>query len=144
MATSLMIRNSIFFIIFACLWSLHDAKDTLKPGDTLNSSSTLVSASGKFVLKFVVQTIDGSNTSYIAILRDKQGANKAWIGNRNSPIPYPSSPLLTFDLSNTLRITNQGLLSLDWDPNGKQLRIKQGGVVNWTSGVFDDGSIYFS
>ncbi|KAM1795942.1 hypothetical protein ACFX15_035286 [Malus domestica] len=229
MATSLMIRNSIFFIIFACLWCLHDAKDTLKPGDTLNSSSTLVSASGKFVLKFVVQTIDGSNSSYIAILHDKQGANKAWIGNRNSPIPYPSSPLLTFDLSNTLRITNQGgnpiviysppknisstnafeailldsgnfvireapsvngstngvlwqsfdyptdtflpgmklgvdrrsgknwsllswatsynpapgPLTLDWDPNGKQLRIKQGGVVNWTSGVFDDGKFPF-
>ncbi|RXH98555.1 hypothetical protein DVH24_010880 [Malus domestica] len=200
----------------------------MKPGDTLNSSSSLVSASGKFNLSFVVQTMD-SNTSYIAILRNNQLPNKAWIGNRNSPIPYPSSPLLTFDLSNTLRITYQGgnpiviysppknisstnafeailldsgnfvireassvngstngvlwqsfdyptdtflpgmklgvdrrsgknwsllswatsfnpapgPLTLDWDPNGKQLRIKQGGVVYWTSGVFDGGKFPF-
>nr|XP_028959365.1 G-type lectin S-receptor-like serine/threonine-protein kinase CES101 [Malus domestica] len=192
------------------------------------SNSDIVSASGKFNLSFVVQTMD-SNTSYIAILRNNQLPNKAWIGNRNSPIPYPSSPLLTFDLSNTLRITYQGgnpiviysppknisstnafeailldsgnfvireassvngstngvlwqsfdyptdtflpgmklgvdrrsgknwsllswatsfnpapgPLTLDWDPNGKQLRIKQGGVVYWTSGVFDGGKFPF-
>ncbi|CAB4307404.1 unnamed protein product [Prunus armeniaca] len=109
MATGLMMMSSIFFIIFASLWTCHDAaSDTLKPGDTLNSSSSLVSASGKFILHFVVQTIDGSNTSYLAILRNKPGANKAWIGNRNTPIPYPSSPLLTLDLNNTLKITYPG------------------------------------
>ncbi|BFG28711.1 hypothetical protein CerSpe_149850 [Prunus speciosa] len=108
MATALMM-NSIIFLIFACLWTCQDAaSDTLKPGDTLNSSSSLVSASGKFILRFVVQTIDSSNTSYLAILRNKQGANKAWIGNRNTPIPYPSSPLLTLDLNNTLKITQTG------------------------------------
>ncbi|VVA27423.1 PREDICTED: G-type lectin S-receptor [Prunus dulcis] len=106
MATDLMM-NSFIFLIFACLWTCqHAASDTLKPGDTLNSSSSLVSASGKFILRFVVQP--SSNTSYLAILRNKPGANKAWIGNRNTPIPYPSSPLLTLDLNNTLKITQTG------------------------------------
>ncbi|ONI11932.1 hypothetical protein PRUPE_4G135600, partial [Prunus persica] len=106
MATALMM-NSFIFLIFACLWTCQDAaSDTLKPGDTLNSSSSLVSASGKFILRFIVQT--SSNTSYLAILRNKPGANKAWIGNRNTPIPYPSSPLLTLDLNNTLKITQTG------------------------------------
>ncbi|CAB4277026.1 unnamed protein product [Prunus armeniaca] len=221
-----MMMSSIFFIIFASLWACHyAASDTLKPGDTLNSSSSLVSASGKFILHFVVQTIDGSNTSYLAILRNKPGANKAWIGNRNTPIPYPSSPLLILDLNNTLKITYPGgdpivissapqtsvvvatlldsgnfvlqevnsvnkstsrvlwqsfdyptdtflpgmklgvdhrnghnwsllswatsynpapgPLSLDWDPNGHQLRIKQAGVVYWSSGIFGDGRFEF-
>ncbi|CAL9016563.1 unnamed protein product, partial [Prunus brigantina] len=104
-----MMMSSIIFIIFASLWTCHDAaSDTLKPGDTLNSSSSLVSASGKFILGFVVQNIDGFNTSYLAIQRNKSEANKAWIGNRNTPIPYPSSPLLTLDLNNTLKITYPG------------------------------------
>lgn len=102
-ATGLMI-NSIFLIIFACLCSCHDARDTLKPGDTLNSSSLLVSASGKFSLGFYVY----NNTSYLAVQGSNQGLNRAWIGNRDTPIPYASSPVLTVDTNNTLKITYQG------------------------------------
>ncbi|KAB2636886.1 G-type lectin S-receptor-like serine/threonine-protein kinase CES101 [Pyrus ussuriensis x Pyrus communis] len=220
-ATGLMI-NSIFLIIFACLCSCHDARDTLKPGDTLNSSSLLVSASGKFSLGFYVY----NNTSYLAVQGSNQGLNRAWIGNRDTPIPYASSPVLTLDTNNTLKITYQGgdpivlysptsstssvaatildsgnfvlqevssvngsingvlwqsfdhptdtfipgmklgvdltngknwsllswatsynpapgLFSLDWDPREHELRIKQGGVVYWTSGVFEDGKFKF-
>ncbi|KAM1570915.1 hypothetical protein ACFX10_035861 [Malus domestica] len=101
------IINSVFLIIFACLWSFHDGRDTLKQGDTLNSSSNLVSASGNFTLSFVVHNIDGSNCSYLAIMRNGgyEIPNRAWIGNRDSPVLYPSSPLLTLDFNNTLKIS---------------------------------------
>ncbi|CAL2253237.1 unnamed protein product [Prunus armeniaca] len=108
MATGLMMISSIIFIIFASLWTYHDAaSDTLKPGDTLNSSSSLVSASGKFSLYFYVY-IDGSNNnSYLAIL-NKEAPNNVWIGNRDTPIVYPSSAVLTLDWNNTLKLTHQG------------------------------------
>ncbi|KAM1892756.1 hypothetical protein ACFX14_035878 [Malus domestica] len=78
------IINLVFLIIFACLWSSHDGRDTLKQGDTLNSSSSLLS-------------------SYHH--GDSATANGAWIGNRDSPVLYPSSPLLTLDFNNTLKIS---------------------------------------
>ncbi|XP_070668898.1 G-type lectin S-receptor-like serine/threonine-protein kinase CES101 [Malus domestica] len=204
----------------------HDARDTLKPGDTLNSSSLLVSASGKFSLGFYVYNNGSTNTSYLAVQGSNQGLNRAWIGNRDTPIPYASSPVPTVDTNNTLKITYQGgdpivlysptsstssveatildsgnfvlqevssvngstngvlwqsfdhptdtfipgmklgvdltngknwsllswatsynpapgLFSLDWDPKEHELRIKQGGVVYWTSGVFEDGKFKF-
>ncbi|CAN6684241.1 unnamed protein product [Malus baccata var. baccata] len=219
-ATGLTI-NSIFLIIFACSCSCHDARDTLKPGDTLNSSSLLVSASGKFSLGFYVYNNGSTNTSYLAVQgSSNQGLNRAWIGNRDTPIPYASSPVPTLDTNNTLKITYQGgdpivlysptsstssveatildsghfvlqevssvngstngvlwqsfdhptdtfipgmklgvdltngknwsllswatsynpapgLFSLDWDPKEHELRIKQGGVVSWTSGRYN-------
>ncbi|XP_021800333.1 G-type lectin S-receptor-like serine/threonine-protein kinase At1g67520 [Prunus avium] len=160
----------------------------------------------------------------------KRHGNISWIANPDSPISSSSSPLLTLDTNNTLKITHQGgdpfvissapqsndtstsvvatlldlgnfvlqevssvnrsmirlfwqsfdhpldtflpgmklgvdhksghiwsLLSrgspdnlmspgpfsLDWDPNGHQLKIKKDGVVYWTSGVFSDGIFEF-
>ncbi|KAM1266207.1 hypothetical protein ACFX15_035285 [Malus domestica] len=103
------IINLVFLIIFAGLWSSDGGRDTLKQGDTLNSSSSLVSASGNFTLSFVVNFIDGSNCSFLAIMRNGESAtaNRAWIGNRDSPVLYPSSPLLTLDFNNTLKISQK-------------------------------------
>ncbi|CAL2253235.1 unnamed protein product [Prunus armeniaca] len=105
-----IIRNLTFLITFGCLWTCHYAasltQDTLKPGETLNSSRSLVSASGNFTLAFFVPN-DGSKNSQLAILRSKKGVNHAWIANRNTPILYPSSPFLTLDSNNTLKITHQ-------------------------------------
>ncbi|PQM40907.1 G-type lectin S-receptor-like serine/threonine-protein kinase [Prunus yedoensis var. nudiflora] len=217
-------------IIFACRWTWHDATDILKQGDTLNSTGYLVSSSEKFSLNFTVRTIDGSDSSFLSIIRFKRYTNIAWIANPDSPISSSSSPLLTLDTNNTLKITHQGgdpfvlstapqtndtstsvvatlldsgnfvlqevssvngstirvfwqsfdhpldtflpdmklgvdhinghiwsLLSrgsgdkwmspgpfsLDWDPNGHQLKIKKDGVVYWTSGIFSDGRFEF-
>ncbi|CAN6684245.1 unnamed protein product [Malus baccata var. baccata] len=107
--------NLLFLIIFAGLWSSYDGRDTLKQGDTLNSSSSLVSASGNFTLSFVVYILDGSNCSFLAIMRNGESAtaNRAWIGNRDSPVLYPSSPLLTLDFNNTLKISQK---NEDQDP----------------------------
>ncbi|CAL9016562.1 unnamed protein product, partial [Prunus brigantina] len=113
MATGLMMIGSIIFIIFASLWTCHDAaSDTLKPGDTLNSSSSLVSASGKFSLYFYVYNDGSNNNSYLAIL-NKEAPNNVWIGNRDTPIVYPSSAVLTLDWNNTLKLTHQEVNSTD-------------------------------
>ncbi|KAM1266209.1 hypothetical protein ACFX2J_035804 [Malus domestica] len=107
MATGSVIKYAIILVCFASLWTCHDAIDTLKPGDTLNSTSSLLSASGTFTLNFIEKVIGGSDNSFIAILRVKSGANKAWIANRDTPILSSSSPLLTLDSNNTLKITHQ-------------------------------------
>ncbi|XP_048425845.1 G-type lectin S-receptor-like serine/threonine-protein kinase At1g67520 [Pyrus x bretschneideri] len=107
MATGSVIKYAIILVCFASLWTCHDAADTLKPGDTLNSTSSLLSASGTFTLNFIEKAIRGSDNSFIAILRVKSGANKAWIANRDTPILSSSSPLLTLDSNNTLKITHQ-------------------------------------
>ncbi|CAL9016564.1 unnamed protein product, partial [Prunus brigantina] len=77
--------------------------DTLKPGDTLNSFSSLVSASAKFTLSFF-----GPNESYLTIMRNKYPTNEAWIGNWRTPIRQPLSAILTLDRNNTLKITQNG------------------------------------
>ncbi|PRQ30517.1 putative non-specific serine/threonine protein kinase [Rosa chinensis] len=103
-----------FLIIFSSLWCCHVAAadsigDTLEIGDTLNSSSALVSASGKFTLLFLPNA-SNSNYSYLNIRRPNGiGANKAWVGNRDSPVLYLFG-VLTLDSNNTLKIitNNEG------------------------------------
>ncbi|KAL6201861.1 hypothetical protein ACLB2K_025573 [Fragaria x ananassa] len=100
----------IFFLItLSSLWSYHVASaadnigDTLKIGDTLNSSSALVSASGKFTLLFLPNG-SSSNYRYLNIRRQNvAAANKAWVANRDSPVLYPFG-VLTLDSNNTLKI----------------------------------------
>ncbi|KAM1792161.1 hypothetical protein DVH24_010873 [Malus domestica] len=57
-------------------------KDTLKPaGDTLNSSSSLVSASEKFSFSSCVHDDSSKSTSYVSIQSNKADGNIAWICN---------------------------------------------------------------
>ncbi|KAM5586766.1 G-type lectin S-receptor-like serine/threonine-protein kinase [Rosa sericea] len=103
-----------FLIILSSLWSCHvvaaadNIGDTLKIGDTLNSSSALVSASGKFTLLFLPNG-SSSNYSYLYNRRyNVTSANKGWVGNRDSPVLYPFG-VLTLDSNNTLKIiTTEG------------------------------------
>lgn len=100
----------VYLIILSSLWTCLIAaaaenRDTLKVGDTLNSSSSsaLVSASGKFTLLFLTND-SSSNYSYLYIRRANiSGANKAWVANSDTPVLYPSG-VLTLDTNNTLRI----------------------------------------
>ncbi|KAM1212770.1 hypothetical protein ACFX14_004399 [Malus domestica] len=109
MAIGSVIKYAIILFCFATLWTCHDAMDTLKPGDTLNSTSSLLSASGSFTLNFV--ELGSPDNSFLAILRVKSKANRAWIANRDTPFSSSSSPILTLDLNNVLKITRQ-----DGDP----------------------------
>ncbi|BFG28703.1 hypothetical protein CerSpe_149770 [Prunus speciosa] len=100
-------------VSFSCtIWSACYAanRDTLKPGDTLNSSGTLVSAMGKFTLNFTVLDEGKPNSSYLVL----QGTEDIipfyswiWIANRNTPIMYPTGAL-TLDRNGTLKITQKG------------------------------------
>ncbi|KAL6206093.1 hypothetical protein ACLB2K_023342 [Fragaria x ananassa] len=205
------------------LWSAacNGATNTLKPGDSLVSDSSLVSASGKFTMNFRVYDHE-ANLSYL-VIKYNASHNYAWVGNRETPILYPFG-VLTLDRNNTLKITHRdgdavvlysaesgtvsgdvvatltddgnfvlqelssdgsvkrvlwqsfdypgdvllpgmklgvnrsnghnwslscwltersavpGPFTLDWDPDGKQLKIKRRGVVYWSSGVFRDGN----
>ncbi|KAM2792642.1 hypothetical protein PS2_004270 [Malus domestica] len=159
MAIGSVIKYAIILFCFATLWTCHDAMDTLKPGDTLNSTSSLLSASGSFTLNFV--ELGSPDNSFLAILRVKSKANRAWIANRDTPFSSSSSPILTLDLNNVLKITRQDgdpvvlsaapyindtrtrPYSLFWDTNGHQLNIKRNGIVYWKSGVFADGRFEF-
>ncbi|KAM5586771.1 hypothetical protein ABKV19_005612 [Rosa sericea] len=104
-----------FLIILSSSWNCHVAAaadnigDTLKIGDTLNSSSALVSTTGKFTLLFLPLS-SSSNYNYLYIRRyNVSGANRAWVGNRDSPVLYPFG-VLTLDSNNTLKIitNNEG------------------------------------
>ncbi|ONI11927.1 hypothetical protein PRUPE_4G135200 [Prunus persica] len=108
MAAGRMMKCFIMLIIFASRWTWHNATDTLKQGDTLNSTGSLVSSSGKFSLNFTLRTIHGSDSNFLSIMRIKREANRAWIANPDLPISSSSSPLLTLDTNNTLKIIHQG------------------------------------
>ncbi|KAM1765251.1 hypothetical protein TB1_004304 [Malus domestica] len=106
MAIRSVIKYAIISVCFSSLWTCHDAIDTLKPGDTLNSTASLLSASGSFTVNFV--ELGGSDNIFLAILRVKNKANRAWLANRDTPFSSTSSPLLTLDFNNVLKITRQG------------------------------------
>ncbi|KAM5586769.1 G-type lectin S-receptor-like serine/threonine-protein kinase CES101 [Rosa sericea] len=107
MASSSRLALVLVFTI-SCFQSCHAARrNTLKPGDTLNSSSSLVSKTGKFTLGFFEN--GNSKTSYLAIYYINSGnsINYAWIANRKTPILYPTG-VLTLDKNNTLKVTQNG------------------------------------
>uniref|UniRef100_A0A2N9IVV1 Bulb-type lectin domain-containing protein n=1 Tax=Fagus sylvatica TaxID=28930 RepID=A0A2N9IVV1_FAGSY len=127
MATNVVhLLKLVFLLFFSCLWTRHAAEwiyvtpaqaynssvgDTLKPGDTLNSSSFLVSAKGTFALGFFRRIDSTSNESYVGI-SDMADPNMpfnlyVWFGNRGNPI-VKHSGMLTLDNNGTLKIVLQG------------------------------------
>ncbi|CAL8150231.1 unnamed protein product [Prunus armeniaca] len=102
MASSLKL---ILFLIFSSLmWTYTAARDTLKPGDTLNSTSFLCSAKGKFCLGFIVY--DQLNSSQLTI-RSTTPNSQLWIASRDMHVLYPTG-VLTLDKNKTLKIMDQG------------------------------------
>ncbi|KAL6201862.1 hypothetical protein ACLB2K_025574 [Fragaria x ananassa] len=99
-----MINVLCFLISFSSLWTCHGAAalsigHMLRPGEALNSSSLMVSASGEFTLGF--------NSSYLT-LRSKDDYT-VWVANLHAPISDPWSALLTLDKTTTvLQITHKG------------------------------------
>ncbi|KAF3965489.1 hypothetical protein CMV_010326 [Castanea mollissima] len=147
----------VFLLFFSSLWTPHVADwvyvtsgnlssigDTLKPGDTLNSTSYLVSQKGTFALGFFRRIDIISNDSYVGIsdMADPKSPFNlyVWFGNRGHPFVKDKTGSLTLDNNGTLKIVRQdipdyGAFSLEWDPKGLELVIKQRGVVHWKSGV---------
>ncbi|XP_050371460.1 G-type lectin S-receptor-like serine/threonine-protein kinase CES101 [Argentina anserina] len=78
-------------------------QNTLKPGQSLLSESSLVSANQKFTMSFLVYDHD-LNWSYL-VIKYNASHNYAWIANRDTPVDYPTANL-TLEKNNTLHITS--------------------------------------
>ncbi|XP_050371459.1 G-type lectin S-receptor-like serine/threonine-protein kinase CES101 isoform X2 [Argentina anserina] len=93
----------ILFLFLSSLWSTcNGAINTLEPGDTLNSSSSLISANEKFILSFR-RYDDASSLSYL-VIKWHGSKNYAWVANPYTPVLYPFG-VLTLDRKHTLKIT---------------------------------------
>jgi len=63
---------------------VHAADDSLKPGDTLNSSSPLLySKSRKYLLEFITFVSESESLTYLVIIYEN---DKVWYGNREEPV----------------------------------------------------------
>ncbi|XP_051151160.1 uncharacterized protein LOC127265424 [Andrographis paniculata] len=106
----------LYLICLCCLASQSaESQDTLNPGETFNLSSQLVSAKGNFSLGFYTP---GENTTYLAVQYTADTSYPVWIGNRESPIPNNSNPILSIDSSGKLIIRHG---------RGEQIEIYSGG-----------------
>ena len=92
--------------MFLCLWtSFVAARDTLEPGDTLNSSSYLLSPKGAFTLGFFHP--DKTNNIYLGIWFTNDHDRRVWVGNRKAPV-VDTSAVLTLDTKGSFTILPQG------------------------------------
>ncbi|KAK9937440.1 hypothetical protein M0R45_014232 [Rubus argutus] len=143
--------NMIFFLFLSSLWSSCNAAiNTLKPGDTLDFLSSLVSANGKFTLSFHVYDRD-SNLSYLLPSETTSSSVAATLlDSGNFVLEEVSSDgsvkrilWQSFDYPRDVLLPVPGPFTLDWDPDGLELKIRRRGVVYWSSGVFRDGNFEF-
>ncbi|KAL4598160.1 hypothetical protein ACB092_11G039800 [Castanea dentata] len=116
----------VFFLFFPCMWTPHDAQwthvsstgissagDSINPGDTLNSSTYIVSEKGTFALGFF-HRIDSTTTTTDTYLAISEMADQilpfnlfVWFGSRDRPI-VNNSGMLTLDNNGTLKIVQKG------------------------------------
>lgn len=118
------ILTLVFVLFFPCLptllafpWiyvpsaEMSSAGDSLNPGDTLNSSTYMVSAKGTFALGFFQRIESATQNSYLGI---SNIANQSscfnlfvWFGSRVDPI-VNNSGMFTLDNKGTLKVVHQG------------------------------------
>ncbi|GFQ02848.1 g-type lectin s-receptor-like serine/threonine-protein kinase at1g67520 [Phtheirospermum japonicum] len=125
---------TLILIATLCLATQASSTDTLQQGDTLNSSSQLVSANRLFTLGF--HTPQNTNNSYLAIWYTNGSYPPVWIGNRENPIPPNSNPILTIGAAGNLTITHGG---------GESFEVYSGGSRNNLSAtLLDSGNFVVS
>ncbi|KAK4364733.1 hypothetical protein RND71_016091 [Anisodus tanguticus] len=95
---------SCFLIFYSLVSIVSSETETLKQGEVVNSSTSLVSSNKTFTLGFLISD-EGNNYIYLAIWYTNNSTirHPVWIGNRNSPI-YNNSGVLTIDNSGRLII----------------------------------------
>ncbi|KAH6820509.1 hypothetical protein C2S53_008782 [Perilla frutescens var. hirtella] len=129
----------LVFLLWMCVGiKVSYCIDTLRQGETLNSSSQLDSPNGLFTLRFY--TPRETNNSYMAVLFNG-GANApvqiptVWVGNREDPIPNNSTPLLTLGTRGELIITRRD--------GGDPIELYGGGSPrgNVTATLLDTGNL---
>ncbi|KAM3706866.1 hypothetical protein ACJW31_03G183900 [Castanea mollissima] len=96
----------MFLLMLSCLWiSFAAARDTLKLGNTLNSSSYLVSAKRAFTLGFFHS--GSTNNIYLGIWFTNDPKKIVWVGNRNAPV-VNTAAVLTLETKGNFKILPQG------------------------------------
>ena len=106
MATNENHLKLMFMLMLSCLWiSFAAARDTLELGDTLNSSSYLVSAKRAFTLGFFHH---GSTSNiYLGIWFTNDPKKIVWVGNRNAPV-VNTAAVLTLETEGNFKVLPQG------------------------------------
>ncbi|CAI9772267.1 unnamed protein product [Fraxinus pennsylvanica] len=103
MEKAVILTISFFLLTFYCLVSLVSSVDTLRHGDSLNSSASLVSANKVFTLGFY--KLEDTN-NYLGIwYTDSYSDYPVWLGNREKPI-MDNSGILTISSAGKLIITS--------------------------------------
>eukprot|EP00258_Populus_trichocarpa_P032578 XP_024448597.1 G-type lectin S-receptor-like serine/threonine-protein kinase CES101 isoform X1 [Populus trichocarpa] len=105
---SSMARRIYRFLLFCFCASHVLAADTLyQGGDSLNSSSTLVSKNGLFTLGFTRLGSAESNASYLGIWYNNDTSHPFWLANRDKPIS-DTSGVLAIDGSGNMKLIYSG------------------------------------
>ncbi|CAA2998084.1 Hypothetical predicted protein, partial [Olea europaea subsp. europaea] len=105
MEKAIILTISFFLLIFSCFVSPISSVDTLKPGDSLNSSAFLVSADGFFTLGFFKLKFSGDSYLAITYWNETGGNNLVWLCNRENGISDDSG-ILTINSAGKLIITS--------------------------------------
>ncbi|KAM3754677.1 hypothetical protein ACB098_03G184500 [Castanea mollissima] len=106
MATKENHLKLMFLLMLLCLWiSFAAARDTLELGNTLNSSSYLVSAKRVFTLGFFHS--GSTNNIYLGIWFTNDPKKIVWVGNRNAPV-VNTAAVLTLETKGNFKILPQG------------------------------------
>ncbi|KAL9403342.1 hypothetical protein Peur_000314 [Populus x canadensis] len=105
---SSMARRIYRFLLFCFCASHVLSADTLyQGGDSLNSSSTLVSKNGLFTLGFTRLGSAESNASYLGIWYNNNTSHPFWLANRGKPIA-DNSGVLAIDGSGNMKLSYSG------------------------------------
>ncbi|KAL2547982.1 G-type lectin S-receptor-like serine/threonine-protein kinase CES [Forsythia ovata] len=122
MQKAVSITIIIFFVIFYHSVSIVSSVDTLKQGDTLNSSADLVSANRVFTLGFY--SPQNTNRSYLGIwfTHNTYGYGPIWLCNRDKPIT-DNSGVLTISSTMKLIINSSGGDPIDLYANENGMNI---------------------
>jgi len=103
-----MARRIYRFLLFCFCASHVLSADTLyQGGDSLNSSSTLVSKNGLFTFGFTRLGSAESNASYLGIWYNNDTSHPFWLANRDKPIA-DNSGVLAIDGSGNMKLTYSG------------------------------------
>ncbi|CAI9095194.1 OLC1v1031078C1 [Oldenlandia corymbosa var. corymbosa] len=110
-----------------------DARNVIRPGDKLNSSSKLVSENGNFTLGFF--TVLQTNLSYLGIWYSADEQRRVWVANPDSPIAKADREIeLVMENTGRIMIFSGGkYIRFVTHQDSGQLVIRRRGVIYWTS-----------
>ncbi|KAJ7949921.1 putative Receptor protein kinase [Quillaja saponaria] len=106
--------NYVFLLSLTCLclWNaaiLATVRDSLRPGDMLDVSSSICSPNQKFCIFFN----DIGSSPALTYLTESLGNSLVWIANRNEPIVNTSGLVLTLDTYGVMKIMQHGGKSIN-------------------------------